>query len=115
MNENAGVFYVVVEGKLVMETCIEIDTYHKFPCGAKEWELKKKTRKIIYKLREITAGDYFGHEEMILNVNRRIQVRALSNATLMYTNRSQFEKCAPKLQLEILKQQMENVLHLDIT
>lgn len=33
----ASAFYVVVEGKIVLETCIEIDTYNKFPCSAKEW------------------------------------------------------------------------------
>jgi len=63
---------VVVEGKLVLETCIEIDTYHKFPSSAKEWKVTKKTKKYFYKLREVRAGDYFGHEEIILNVNRRI-------------------------------------------
>lgn len=68
----ASAFYVVVEGKIVLETCIEIDTYNKFPCSAKEWQVIKKTKKYIYKLREVKAGDYFGHEEIILNVNRRI-------------------------------------------
>ena len=72
MDETSGVFYVVVEGKLVLETCIEIDTYNKFPSSAKEWKVTKKTKKYIYKLREVRAGDYFGHEEIILNVNRRI-------------------------------------------
>lgn len=41
MNQDSSVFYVVVEGKLVMESCIEIDAYHKYPCGVKEWEVKK--------------------------------------------------------------------------
>ncbi len=36
-----------------METCIEVDTYHKFPSGVKEWEVKKKTKKIVYKLRDV--------------------------------------------------------------
>ena len=51
----------------------------------------------MYKLREVTAGDYFGHEEIILDVGRRVQVRALSSVSLMYVNRSQFEKCIPKV------------------
>ena len=72
MDETASVFYVVVEGKLQLETCIEIDTYNKFPSSAKGWKVIRKTRKYIYKLREVKAGDYFGHEEIILDTNRRI-------------------------------------------
>lgn len=76
----------MIEGKLTLETCIEVDTYHKFPSGVKEWEVKKKTKKIVYKLRDVISGDCFGHEEIILDVNRRVQARAITNCTLMYVN-----------------------------
>jgi CRP-like cAMP-binding protein len=104
----------MVEGKLLLETCIEIDSYTKFPCGAKEWEIKKKTKKIIYKLREISAGDYFGHEEIILGVDRRVQARAITNCTLLYVNKDKFFSCFPKPYIETMKKNMENMFMLDI-
>ena len=42
--------YVVQEGSVAMETCIEIDRYHRFPISHDEWEVRKVTKRYVYKL-----------------------------------------------------------------
>ena len=34
-------FYLVREGKLCMETIIEVESYYKYPINKQEWEVRK--------------------------------------------------------------------------
>ena len=61
----ANTMYIVVEGRLCMETIIEIDNFFRFPVNKNEWEVRKRTRKIQYRLQELRKGAIFGHEEML--------------------------------------------------
>lgn len=46
MGTKASTFYIVVEGKLCMETVIEIDNFFKFPINKKQWEVRKSRKRI---------------------------------------------------------------------
>jgi len=50
IGQNASTFYLVREGKLTMETIIEIESFFKFPVDRHTWEIRKTTRRIQYKL-----------------------------------------------------------------
>jgi len=56
---------MVIDGKLCMETIVEIDNFFRFPVSKNEWEIRKRTRRIQYKLQELNKGAIFGHEEML--------------------------------------------------
>ena len=58
-------FYVVREGKLIMETIIEVESYYKYPTDKHEWEVRKKTKRLQYKLQDLGKGSIFGYEEML--------------------------------------------------
>jgi|LakMenEpi03Aug12_release.lakeMendotaPanAssembly.Ray.scaffolds.fasta_scaffold406433_1 hypothetical protein len=47
-----------------MHTVIEVDDYFKVPKNSKEWDVRKTTKRIEYKIRELNRGDFFGHEEI---------------------------------------------------
>ena len=48
-----------------METIIEVESYIKYPIDRNKWEIRKKTRRIQYKLEELSKGSMFGHTEML--------------------------------------------------
>lgn len=38
---------------MIVETTIEIDNYYRIPISKKEWEVRKKTRKFNYRMRNV--------------------------------------------------------------
>jgi len=76
IGSNPSTFYIVREGNLCMETIIETDSFYSFPIDNQKWQLRKQTRRIQYKLQELSKGDIFGHEEMLSEIpGRRCRVR----------------------------------------
>ena len=112
IGQSASTFYVVREGKLTMETIIEIDSFFKIPVDRNRWEIRKTTRRIQYKLQELSKGSMFGHEEMLLGYDRRCRIRALTNCTLIYINKPEMDICFPPEQFNVLRGKMRN-LELD--
>jgi CRP-like cAMP-binding protein len=92
-----------------METIIEVDNYYKFPVDKRKWEVRKKTRRIQYKIQELNKGAIFGHEEMLGNFNRRCRVRAVTNCSLIYINKNELMQTFPPEQIEKLKGMMRNL------
>jgi CRP-like cAMP-binding protein len=84
------VVFVVKEGKLVQETVFEIDEYFKIPVEKKQWHVRRKTKRYIYKIRELTRGSIFGHEELFQKSDRNCRVKALSLCTVYCMNRKEF-------------------------
>jgi CRP-like cAMP-binding protein len=91
----SGSVYIVLEGRLTMETIIEIDNFFRFPVSKTEWEVRKRTRRIQYKLQELRRADIFGHEELLIGIDRRTRVRALTDCKLIYINRDELYKTFP--------------------
>ena len=71
MDQPAEIVYILREGTATIETVIEYETNIKFPIDAKSWEIKRTTKTLIYKIRTLKKGDYFGHEEVFLDLNKR--------------------------------------------
>lgn len=46
IGSKANTCYIVAEGRLIIETIIEVDNCFKFPVSKSEWELRKRTRRI---------------------------------------------------------------------
>ena len=65
IGQEPATFYVVVRGKLIMETVIEIDSFFRYPVDKQTWEVRKQTRQVKYKLQDLWKGSMFGHEEII--------------------------------------------------
>lgn len=58
-------FYFLKEGKISIETVIEIESFYRFPIDKKKWELRRTTQRILYKIKEVNKGQIFGHEEIL--------------------------------------------------
>lgn len=94
------VFYILRSGKLILETIIDIEDFHKYPVvrsyfvkfvqGNKEWEILKTTKRLLYRMRELREGEIFGHEELLLGIKRRCRVRASTVCEIIYLNKSEF-------------------------
>ena len=97
-----------------METIIEIDSFFKIPVDRNRWEIRKTTRRIQYKLQELSKGSMFGHEEMLMGYDRRCRIRALTNCTLIYINKPEMDICFPPEQFEVLRGKMRNLELNDI-
>jgi hypothetical protein len=46
----------VKEGKIAIETVIEIESFYRFPIDKKRWEMCRVTQRILYKLKEVHKG-----------------------------------------------------------
>ena len=65
------IFYIVSEGRLVLETIVEQETNMKFPIENNGWEVKRKTKTMQYHIIDLKKGDYFGHEEILTGKQKR--------------------------------------------
>ncbi len=92
------------DGKLVMETVFEVDHYYQIPVDKKSWQVRRKTKRFVYKIRELTRGSVFGHEELFMQVDRRCRVVALSHCTVVYINKKEFLSAEIDAQREKLEQ-----------
>lgn len=91
IGKSAAYFFMVREGTVLLDTCLEIDRYNRYPLKHDEWEVKKETKRYTYKLPECRAGQFFGHEELIYDLaNRNIRAVAQTNVTVIFFKRANF-------------------------
>ena len=63
----------------------------KIPVDETQWEVKRTQKYIRYHIRDLDVGDYFGHEEILNNIEKRqTQTRAKTNVTVLYVNKNDF-------------------------
>lgn len=86
------VFFVLVKGKVSVETEIEIDEYNRYPTQNKQWESVRTTTKYLYKLDDIKDNSIFGHEEIVLCKKREKTIKALEETQVFYMNLNMFQK-----------------------
>lgn len=108
-----------------MESVVEIDNTVRYPVGPREWEYKKVTRRLSYRVKELKRGDMFGHEEIYDHVARRSTITSCEESELMYINLPDFlkyfnsEYLRDKLFLEFpkidLEKTKESLMKDDIT
>ena len=103
------VFYILRSGKLILETIIDIEDYHKYPVANKEWEILKTKRRLQYRMRELKAGEIFGHEELLLGIKRRCRVRAATVCEIIYINKAEFFTAFPKQEIMKLREQTKDL------
>jgi CRP-like cAMP-binding protein len=106
---DAEVFYILKTGRMIIETIVEIEEYHKYPIGNQSWEILKTCRRLQYRLREIKSGTLFGYEEMLLGIKRRCRVRCLTTCDVIYLNKNDFNEYFPKNEVAKLRQDLKEV------
>jgi hypothetical protein len=65
IGHDTSAFYFIKDGAVLLETLIEIDSYFQIPVSSKEWEVRKQTKKISYRIANVYRGGWFGHEEIL--------------------------------------------------
>ncbi len=60
-------------------------------------------------MRELREGEIFGHEELLLNINRRCRVRASTVCEVVYLNKSEFHQAFPKNEVAKLKGETQDL------
>ena len=58
---NPETLYILMSGRVAMETEIEIDETNRFPIGRSRWEVQTTKRKVFYEIREVVENEVFGH------------------------------------------------------
>ena len=106
---DAEVFYILKSGRMMIETIIEIEDYHKYPIGNQSWEILKTCRRLQYRLREIKGGTLFGYEELMLGIKRRCRVRCLTTCEVIYLNKDEFFEVFPKNEIQKLRLSLKEV------
>ena len=90
--DQSNVFYIVKSGFLYMESVVDIEDKYRIPTGPKEWEIKKTTRTVSYRVKEFKQGDMFGHEEIYDKWKRKWTVISGNESELLYMNMNEFNK-----------------------
>lgn len=109
IGSESEVFYVLKSGRMIIETIIEVEDYHKYPVGNKSWEIMKTVRRLQYRIREAKAGTLFGYEEMLLGIKRRCRVRCTSVCEVIYINKEEFMEAFPKIEVQKLMQELKEI------
>ena len=58
---NPETVYILISGRVAMETEVEIEEVNRFPIGRSRWEVQITKRKVFYEIREIAENEVFGH------------------------------------------------------
>jgi len=106
MGQSPNVFYIVKEGKLTMETVLEIDYFYKIPINSKQWHVRRTTKRLMYKLKDLTQGGMVGHEEMLQGLDHKCRLRALTHCSLIYCNKDAFLNKIPPKYIDRLREIM---------
>ena len=106
IGSNPNVLYILMSGKVAMETEVEIEETNKCPTGYNCWEVQITKRRIFYEIRQLKANDVFGHQELIklleqedshndniIYETRNCRMRAVTACELIYLNKEYFSKC----------------------
>lgn len=84
LGNSADSIFLVKEGSLIMDTCLELDTYKRHPVAADQWLVAKETKTVTYRLRKVKEGEFFGHEEVLRGKSVRCtRVVAVGNAKVL--------------------------------
>ena len=89
-----------------METVIEIDYFYKIPINKKQWHVRRTTKKLMYKLKDLSKGGMVGHEEMLQGLDRKCRLRAITHCSLIYCNKDAFLNQIPKKYIDWLRETM---------
>lgn len=66
IGSDAETFFIVREGCLQHETLIETEHLIKYPVDAANWLVERRTKKFVFKIQDLGIGDFFGHEEILV-------------------------------------------------
>lgn len=87
-----------------MESILEYEKNIKYPIDAQKWEIKRTTKTLVYQVRKLKAGDYFGHEEVLSAIHKRqTRVKCDSACKILYINKSDLLKQFWAKTLETMK------------
>ncbi|CDW88204.1 UNKNOWN [Stylonychia lemnae] len=114
------VFYIIRSGKVILETIIEIEDFHKYPIvinililmnqqANKEWEILKTKKRLLYRMKELKNGEIFGHDELLLDIKRRCRVRATTVCEIIYINKEEFFQAFPKNEIIKMRQETKDL------
>lgn len=116
IGDSTSQFFIVKCGELQVESVVEIEEENSFPIGLEKWESQKVTREVLLKAHTLLAGEIFGLQEIIEqmekheleqqmgcasddsgrelpDVPRKYRVRSLTNSTLIYIQNSKISHC----------------------
>jgi len=65
-DSDSNVFYIVKRGKVAIQTIVELESENIYP-NNKKWNVLKTKKKCMYMVRELKAGEIFGHEELLMH------------------------------------------------
>lgn len=114
---NCDTLYFVESGKLQVQAKITVTQETVIPIGERIWEKTTKKTDVLYFIRQIDAGGFFGLEELVdigllksrgkedeaNQVTRQLRVTTMTNCRLLYMTSSAFLKVFGKYELEKMK------------
>lgn len=113
MGQPAEVVYFLREGTATMESILEYEKNIKYPIDAQKWEIKRTTKTLVYQVRKLKKGDYFGHEEVLSVIHKRqTRVKCDSACKILYINKSDLLKQFWAKTLETMKQKHCHLIQL---
>jgi CRP-like cAMP-binding protein len=69
---NISHLYFVEEGLLKVEAQVTIEQTFQFPTDKDTWEKQTKVYTVLYLIKELRPGSYFGLEELVKIANHRL-------------------------------------------
>lgn len=112
INHEASYVCIIKEGTVIMDTCIENDTYQRYPCSTNQWKVVKETKKYQYKLQQLNKFSVFGHEEILTGrLQRCTRTIACTNVKLLVFKRSDFLRMFTEQTKQRLR---ENMVSIDL-
>eukprot|EP00347_Sterkiella_histriomuscorum_P012747 403367377 len=121
--DESSTFFIIRKGSVLAETIIDIDEYNRYPIvtfchnlkfslqGIKTWEIVKKTKRIRYKVHEISKAQIFGHDELLLDTPRQMTMRALEETNILYLNKETFLSIVESEDMKVIR---ERVTPIDV-
>lgn len=84
INDDPMNFYIIRQGSVKMEKTVSLKLKSRMPCGYKSEKFFVRERTYLQVLRECSAEDFFGEEEIVKGIGRGCKVVCTSDDTILW-------------------------------
>eukprot|EP00359_Climacostomum_virens_P010102 CAMPEP_0204911218 /NCGR_PEP_ID=MMETSP1397-20131031/9612_1 /ASSEMBLY_ACC=CAM_ASM_000891 /TAXON_ID=49980 /ORGANISM="Climacostomum Climacostomum virens, Strain Stock W-24" /LENGTH=501 /DNA_ID=CAMNT_0052081695 /DNA_START=577 /DNA_END=2079 /DNA_ORIENTATION=+ len=89
LGDSSPTFYIITQGKVLLQTQVDVSQHHRWPVGDREWELLNFSHKFKVTVRTVNPGQFFGESEVIHDWPRQTSAVAIERTQCLIINRKE--------------------------
>lgn len=89
LGDPSPTFYIIMSGKVQLQTQVDVSQHHRWPVGDREWELMNLMHKFRVTVKTVNQCEFFGQAEVINDIPRQTSAIAGEDTQCLIINRKE--------------------------